>query len=325
MFTQSPLASVAAQMIASQAFVPKQFSPIIPEPTSFDWTMLLNEFIKGPVVAPQINLQEMFLAQINEWKNQLMNQQFEQMMKAMSEVSQKIPSPPPIPQFPSIHKSQSSPDSSATVTSRKRPSCSSKKSDDPDHPHPKRSKQLRKLLAEDTETNSPVSGMYIKELSEVSADDIAKAAELDETASYVHISEESKRKIAEIPNVIGDSICSLCKVKFEDIFKLAMHKCPRIVHEEYKCPECDKVFSCPANLASHRRWHGPRPQKSSNSNTASSPNTVSTRESSPSSVKTDSAFPAIQLFTESLLALASSNGLTEAESALEKQEINVEV
>ena len=81
----------------------------------------------------------------------------------------------------------------------------------------------------------------LQELSEVSADDIAKAAELDETASYVHISEESKRKVAEIPNVIGDSICSLCKVKFEDIFKLAMHKCPRIVHEEYKCPECDKV------------------------------------------------------------------------------------
>lgn len=27
---------------------------------------------------------------------------------------------------------------------------------------------------------------------------------------------------------------------------------------EYKCPACEKVFNCPANLASHSRWHNPR-------------------------------------------------------------------
>lgn len=26
----------------------------------------------------------------------------------------------------------------------------------------------------------------------------------------------------------------------------------------FSCPECDKTFNCPANLASHRRWHKPQ-------------------------------------------------------------------
>ncbi|CAD6196407.1 unnamed protein product [Caenorhabditis auriculariae] len=152
--------------------------------------------------------------------------------------------------------------------------------------------KLRKI-GEDIVTNSPVSGMFIKEESAVPpVEELQKEADLlDETAAYVEVTEESRSKIEEIPNVIGDCVCRLCKVKYEDVFKLAQHRCPRIAHEEYKCPECEKslfavtrwltsynaarhylqllelldatcvlfqVFSCPANLASHRRWHKPR-------------------------------------------------------------------
>ncbi|KER21022.1 hypothetical protein T265_15182, partial [Opisthorchis viverrini] len=77
-----------------------------------------------------------------------------------------------------------------------------------------------------------------------------------------------KARLAQIPNLLGPYICKLCHREFRDPFHLAGHRCPCIIHTDYRCPECEKrytgclkrspVFNCPANLASHRRWHKPK-------------------------------------------------------------------
>uniref|UniRef100_A0A5K4FGD3 C2H2-type domain-containing protein n=1 Tax=Schistosoma mansoni TaxID=6183 RepID=A0A5K4FGD3_SCHMA len=72
------------------------------------------------------------------------------------------------------------------------------------------------------------------------------------------------KRLAKLPNNLGPYICRLCNQYFENALKLANHRCPLILHTDYRCPECDKVFSCPANLASHRRWHKPKPENHCN-------------------------------------------------------------
>lgn len=123
----------------------------------------------------------------------------------------------------------------------------------------KRAKAIRKLNF-DEDNSSPVSGTIIRELG---PDEtlVVRKGDIDPAFNVVEVTEEAKAELAKIENHIGDYVCRLCRELYEDAFGLAQHRCSRIVHVEYRCPECDKVFNCPANLASHRRWHKPRPGK----------------------------------------------------------------
>ncbi|XP_003220068.1 insulinoma-associated protein 1 [Anolis carolinensis] len=110
-------------------------------------------------------------------------------------------------------------------------------------PQARKAKTARKLHFEDEVTTSPVLGLRIKE----------------GTPEHSLSSSSSSSSSGPRSQPLGEFICQLCKERYLDPLSLAQHKCSRIVRVEYRCPECDKLFSCPANLASHRRWHKPRP------------------------------------------------------------------
>lgn len=121
----------------------------------------------------------------------------------------------------------------------------------------KRVKAVRKLKF-DEKKSSPVSGTIIRALDEIDSNIPMESGDIDPQFNIVEVTEEAKAEIAAIPNVIGAYLCKLCQIEFDDAFCLARHRCSCIVLLEYRCPECGKRFNCPANLASHRRWHKPK-------------------------------------------------------------------
>lgn len=126
------------------------------------------------------------------------------------------------------------------------------------HTKDRKHKAVRKLKFDENKS-SPVSGTIIRSLDDIEDDGVVmESGDIDPQYNIVEVTEEAKSEIAAIPNIIGSYACKLCRNEYEDAFGLARHKCSCIVLLEYRCPECGKRFNCPANLASHRRWHKPK-------------------------------------------------------------------
>ena len=80
---------------------------------------------------------------------------------------------------------------------------------------------------------SPIAGTRITDWEEYEKWKEVRG-DIEPTMNYVEITPEAIEELSKIKNIIGDYICQLCKVKYENAFALAMHKCPRVVHIEFR-------------------------------------------------------------------------------------------
>ncbi len=80
---------------------------------------------------------------------------------------------------------------------------------------------------------SPIAGTRITEWEEYEKWKEIRG-DIEPTMNYVEMTPEAIEELRKIKNIIGDYICQLCKVKYENAFELAMHKCPRVVHIEFR-------------------------------------------------------------------------------------------